>query len=284
LSLITGTAKYENIVSEGSLEDLLQKCDLDREFKIMSEFPEFMQDLSSTENMEGKEGIKYMLELFQYSQQLSVIPEVCKQYGLTQCLEDERLVMLEEIANSVKSREGKAKITGKDAFKYMEQIWQALNCDDKHKVKRCLKIFPAVADCAEFYRFIKGKGYTGDERNSSFKSKVELIAAQLQHEDYSEIVLHHLKPAFQYIRPFLNTNQNFTELMNKIFELFKEGTGFGHDAQNDFCQLETANSNVTLIQLWFSRTEVRIKYNVQITYYVSLIIGIVAYGMYMLTI
>ena len=251
ISLIEGTAKYEDIVAEGSLVELLQKCDLDREFKIMNEFPEFKQTFILTE---GKEGIKQMLELFQCSQQLRIIPEVCDQYH---CLRDENLATLEEIAQSVETKEGKAKITGKDARNYMEQIWEALKCHDKHKVKRCLKIFPAVAECAEFYHFIKRKEYTGDKKSkSAFESKVEVISAQLQHEDYSDLVLHHLTPAFHYIRPFLSDEQKFTELMGKVFKLFSEGIGFGPDPSKDFFQLNTVKSNITLIQLWFSRAEV----------------------------
>ena len=252
-----GTAKYEDIVTEGSLEELLQNCDLTKEFELMSRFPGFEQDMMSSENTEGREGIQHMLELVQFSQQLSVIPEVCEQYHLSQCLKDEKLVELQEITKSVKTVEGKAKITGKDASNYMKQIWQALHCDDTRQATRSLKLFSAVADNAEFYRFIKEKGFKCDPRSkSAFESQVDLIKAQLQHEDYSYRVWNHLKPAFQYISPFLDADQNFSELMDKIVKLFNEGSGFGCDSNKDFCQLETINSNISLIQLWFSRAEV----------------------------
>ena len=253
LSLIEGTATYEDI--KGSMEELLPKLDIDSEFKIMSAFPGFQK--ISTENEEGKQGIKNMLELFQFSKQISLIPKVCEQYHLSKCLNDPKLRELEQIASSVKTTEDKAKITGQKASGHMKHIWKMLNFSDDSKAKRCLKIFPAVAKCPEFYQFIKGKLFTGDTASrSAFRSQIELITAQLQHEDYNERVLNHLLPAFQYIAPFLDTEQNLTELMSKILKLFSDGVGFGRDPRRDFCQLETVNSNITMIQLWFSKAEV----------------------------
>ena len=226
----------------------------------MCAFPEF-QEISAA-NEEGKEGIKHMLELFQYSKQISVIPEVCSQYQLYQCLQDPKLNELMNIVNSVKTAEDKDKVTGKMANDHMKKIWEVLKFDDTSIAKntsiakKCLKIFPAVANCAEFYQFIQNKGFAND--TNAFRSQVELITAQLQHEDYNETVLNHLMPAFQYICPFLYKEQSLGDLMNKIIKLYHDGIGFGGDSRRDFCQLETVNSNIIMIQLWFSRTEVRI--------------------------
>ena len=232
----------------------MQKFDAEREFEIMSGFPKF-QEISET-NKEGKRGIKHMLELFQYSHQISKIPEVCSQYHLQRCLSDPKLIELEEIVKSVQTPEDRAKVTGQIANYRMKKIREVLNFTDPSIAKKCLKIFPAVANCAEFYQFIQKKGFANDR--AAFSSQLELITAQLQHEDYNETVLNHLLPAFQYIAPFLDQEQNLGELMNKIIKLFNDVVGFGRDSRKDFCQLETVNSNITMIQLWFSRTEVRV--------------------------
>ena len=197
-----------------------------------------------------------MLELFQYSEQISIIPEVCAQYQLDQCLQDPKLNELMDIVNSVKTAEDKNKVTGKIANDHMKRIWKVLKFDDTSIAKKCLKIFPAVANCVEFYQFIQNKGFAND--TNAFRSQVELITAQLQHEDYNETVLNHLMPAFQYICPFLDKEQSLGDLMNKVIKLYHDGIGFGGDSRRDFCQLETANSNIIMIELWFSRTEVRI--------------------------
>ena len=220
----------------------------------MSGFSEF-QEISEA-NKEGKKGIKHMLELFQYSHQISKIPEVCGQYHLERCLSDPKLIELEKIVKSVQTREDRAKVTGQIANNHMKKIWEVLNFTDPSIAKKCLKIFPAVANCAEFYQFIHKKGFANDR--TAFSSQLELITAQLQHEDYNETVLNHLLPAFQYITPFLDQEQSLGDLMNKIIKLLNDGVGFGRDSRKDFCQLETVNSNITMIQLWFSRTEVRV--------------------------
>ena len=244
-------------MAEKSIGELLPKLDVDEEFKIMCGFPEFQK--VSSENKEGKEGIKNMLELIQCSQQIALIPNVCEQYGLINCVNDDNLKELKQIANVVNSTKDRGNITGNDATENMKRICKMLNLKDYSEAKRCLKIFPAVADCTEFYQFIKGKGFTSETNSrSNFRAQVELITAQLQHEAYNETVLNHLLPAFQYIVLFLDVNQNFKDLMAKIAKLFSDGIGFGRDSGNDYCQLETVNSNITMIQLWFSRTEVSI--------------------------
>lgn len=253
LSLIEGTAKFEEIFVEGSLEESLEKLDADKEFKVICGFSEFQKA-----DEEGKKGIKNMFELFQYSQQISHLPTVCNQYGLCHCLDDPELKELVKIVDSVETAENRAQVTGQIANNHIKRIREILKLRDSSKAKRCLKIFPAVANCGEFYQFIKEKGFASDR--AAFNSQVELITAQLQHEDYNENVLNHLVPAFQYIIPFLDVEQSFSELMDKILKLFNDGDGFGQDSQKDYCQLKTVNSNITMIQLWFSRTEVRMYY------------------------
>ena len=194
--------------------------------------------------------------MFQYSHQISKIPEVCQQYHLQQCLSDPKLIELVEIVQSVKTPEDRAKVTGQIANNHMKKIWEVLNFTDPSTATKCLKIFPAVANCAEFYQFIQKKGFANDR--TAFSSQLELITAQLQHEDYNETVLNHLMLAFQYIAPFLDKEQGLGDLMNKIIKLCNDKVGFGRDPRKDFCQLETVNSNITMIQLWFSRTQVRV--------------------------
>ena len=248
-----GNAKYGEIFTEGFLqEDSMQSLDIANEFQIMRAFSEFQKN--SDAYLEGEQGVKYMFELFQYTKQILVIHEVCSQYGLYQCLKDTNLKKLEKMINKIESAEDKAQVTGKIAIKLMKEILELLNFDDPYIGKKCLKIFPAVANCAEFYKFIQSKNFAND--TSAFRSQVELITSQLQHEDYNETILNHLMPAFQYICPFLNKTQSFRDLMHKIIKLYHDGVGFGCDSRNDFCQLETVNSNIIMIQLWFSRTEV----------------------------
>ena len=81
-----------------------------------------------------------------------------------------------------------------------------------------------------------------------FLQQYQLITAQLQHEEYDEQVLNHLFAAFKVISPFMDAKKSFTELMREVTAL---------NAVNGLKQLETVNTNITLIRLWFSRAEVR---------------------------
>ena len=199
-----------------------------------------------------------MLQLFQYSPQILKIPDVCSQYHLAKCIDDPKLKELVKIMNNIITAEHRANITGIVATNYMKKICESLNFSDVSGsiAKKCLKIFPVVAKCPEFYQFIKKKGFM--DKAAAFSSQVELIKAQLQHQDYNETVLHHLMPAFKYISPFLDTDQSLSELMDKIIKLCSEGATFGNDPKKHFCQLETVNFNITTIQLWFSKAEVRL--------------------------
>ena len=198
-----------------------------------------------------------MLQLFQFFPQISKIPDVCSQYHLVKCIDDPKLKDLVEIINNINTPEHRAKITGNTATNYMEKIWAILSFSDLSTAKKCLQLFPVVGKCPEFYQFIKKKGFIKRKAAAAFSSQVELIKAQLQHEDYNETVLNHLMPAFKYISPFMDANQGLSELMNKIVRLCSEGV-FGHDPKKHFCQLETVNTNITMIQLWFSKAEVRL--------------------------
>ena len=260
--MINGDALWKEISFDESLEKSLQNIDIDSEFQIMCGFPKF-KDVSSA-NKKGMQGIKSMLELFQFSQQILVIPEVCTQYGLHECLKDPKLKRLEGITNSVTVPKDRDKITGQIASDHMQAIWKILGFDItvNAKYKRCFKIFPAVGECNKFYQFVKTKRFVTVEGRSAFRSQVQLITTQLQHEGYNEAVLNQLLVAFEYITPFLDATQSLEKLLKKIVLLIDNGIGFGADSKNDFCQLRTVNSNISTIQLWFSRTEVIVEYNI----------------------
>ena len=87
----------------------------------------------------------------------------------------------------------------------------------------------------------------GEKGQAMFQQQYQLITAQLQHEEYNETVLNHLYAAFKFISPFMDTHQNFQQLMSQVTNL---------DVTNEMKQLQTVNTNITLIQLWFSRAEV----------------------------
>ena len=111
-----------------------------------------------------------------------------------------------------------------------------------------LQIFPAVANSAVFYQFIQEKQFTGEKGQALFQQQYQLITAQLQHEEYDDNVLNQLRAGFVFMAPFMDREQSFKQLMSKLTQL---------DTSHGLKQLKTVNENITLIQLWFSRVEVR---------------------------
>ena len=243
LKLNEGTASYSDIIAERSLS--LKSLDIDREFNILNLYTRFAK--IDVANPEGLEGVKAMLQLFQYTGHIEVIHSVCDQYQLERCLDDKDLKELVQLVKILEEVENRDKLTAKDAIEKMETVSRVLLLEQKHNPK-FLDLFSAVADSADFHQFIvTEKQFVGESGQALFQQQYELIKTQLQHEEYNEVVLNHLFAAFQFIMPFTDTEQSFAQLMQRVYKLS------AYDARN---QLDTVNRNINLIRLWFSRTEV----------------------------
>ena len=241
--LMQGTATYSEIVAEGELN--LEKLDIEREFSALHSFSAYLQlPLAS---YEGLAGVRSMLELFQYIHHIRTIHSVCEQYQLQGCLEDPELVELLRSVEDLGQEENRAKLTPLDASKKMEAVKKTL-CLCSKASPHCLELFTAVRNSAAFYQFVRDKRFIGEKGQAVFRQQYQLITAQLQHEEYDETVLNHLYAAFNFIGPFMDTHQNFHQLMSQVTSL---------DVTSGLKQLETVNTNITLIRLWFSRAEVR---------------------------
>ena len=242
LKVVKGTATYSDIIADGALQ--LESLDTKAEFGILTRFSESLE--MNRDHCEGLEGVRCMLELFQFIHHIDKINSVCHQYGLTKCLEDETLKELMIIVEELKPEKSRAMLTPLDAMEKMRFMKQAL-CLDERTNYNCLDLFPAVADSAAFYQFIRDKQFVGTRGQTIFREQYQLITAQLQHEEYDENVLNHLRAAFEFIAPFMEQDISFTELMKKVVQL---------ETTHGLKQLETVNENITLIRLWFSRAEV----------------------------
>ena len=242
IKLIEGNATYNEIVAEGTLD--LENLDIDQEFQTLADF--ILHLKHTLQSHEGLVGVRNMLELFQYTKYIMMIRSVCEQYKLRGCLDDPNLQKLVEIAEELAPEKSRRELTLNNATENMRRVKNLL-FGEQQVPSHCLRLFEAVADSAAFYQFIKDKRFSGDHGQAVFSQQYQLITAQLQHEEYDEQVLNHLFAAFKFMSPFMNTRQDFEGLMAQVIQL---------DTSNGLKQLETVNSNITLIQLWFSRAEV----------------------------
>lgn len=248
--IISGTATYSEITAEDELSRMLdtrkvfaaelsQQLDIQREFTILSHFRCDPGTLSKELN-----GMKNMLELVQYAYHIDDIRSVCDQYHLEKCSNDPLLVELISITENAKD---KLDMTPKLATDCMERVRKMLHLSDKTS-SGWLYIFAAARESAAFYQFVIDKQFDGPQGQANFLQQYQLIVAQLQHEEYDEQVLNHLRAAFQAINPFIDVSKTFTELIKEVSTL---------NAVNSLKQLKTVNANIALIQLWFSRAEVK---------------------------
>ena len=241
MKLMQGTAAYSEIVAKRQLD--LEKLDLEQEFGTLQSF---YARLNPSASFEGLAGVQSMLELFQYVHHIETIHNVCEQYQLQGCLDDPQLIELCQLAVSLKPEVNRDQLTPVDASKKMKRVKEVLYPDSKVS-PHCIELFTALGNSTPFYQFARDKWFAGNEGQAVFWQQCQLITAQLQHEEYNETVLNHLYAAFKIIEPFMDTHQKFSQLMSKVTSL---------DVSNGMKQLQTVNTNITLIQLWFSRAEV----------------------------
>ena len=202
---------------------------------LVEEIEKFLQNM-----------LQLMLELPQYASHIQVIHRICEQYQLKGCLDDPQLVELCQLAEYLNLEGNHAKMTPVEASQKTDTIKVGL-CLSSGASPHCLELFTAVGDSTAFYQFVRDKQFVGEKGQAVFQQQYQLITAQLQHEEYNETVLNHLYAAFKFISPFMDTHQNFQQLMSQVTNL---------DVTNEMKQLQTVNTNITLIQLWFSRAEV----------------------------
>ena len=270
LKLMEGTAAYSEITAEGELNLANLQLDIKGEFNALHSFSAYLNPPIAT--CKGLSGVQCMLELFQCIHHIQIIHNVCEQYNLQGCLNDHHLVELNRLVKKLNQEKSCAELTINEACKKLESVKKIL-CLSSKKSLHCLELFTTVGDSAVFYQFVRDKWFTKErcqavskeksqvqvvskdesdtvswkEAQALFWQQYQLVTAHLQHEEYDETVLNHLYAAFKFIGPFMDTQQSFHKLMSQVTSL---------DVTNGIKQLQTVNSNITLIQLWFSRAEV----------------------------
>eukprot|EP00731_Ephydatia_muelleri_P021717 Em0014g308a len=242
--LIEGTAKYSEIIAEGGMLTL-KSINIEVEFHILTTYFATVERRPQVSIDEGLKGVCGMLELFQYTSiHIPAIHKVVQQYHLEGCLNDPSLKEVVTIAEEVER--SRANLTPREAVQKMQHVKNIMYLMNPGAYNN-LDLFPAVADSVHFFQFVRDKRFDDIEGQEAFGQQYQLITAQLQHEEYNEAVLNHLYAAYRFILPFMDTKQNFNSLMTKVTSL---------DVSGGLNQLETVNSNITLIRLWFSRAEV----------------------------
>ena len=239
--LIEGNA----VLAEITVANLdLSLINIEREFDILITFASLGRDCKPKNK--GLEGVKNLLLLLKVLEYIKHIQETCEQYQLEQCIQDPQLKELVDIAGK---HSRKAEITQLQATETMQRIKRILLLKSVNEDEiRKLELFSAINKSPEFYQFIQDNGFVGKEGQVCFSKQYQLVTAQLEHEEYNDMIMNDLYTAFKLITPFMDTVQDFSELVERLSKL--------QWTINTLKALETVNRNISLITLWFSRAEV----------------------------
>ena len=251
---VEGKATYREITADGKLDFEDPQLRITRELILLAEFVPLLQKkyphLPAAEGA-GFQSIKYMIELFSLKQYIANIENTLRQYQMHGCLQDPNFSKLMEVKNKLSSESKKAELTPLEATAILSEVKQILHLEEKSQYILTLDLFSVISESAILYQFLEEKQFIGEQGQEKFSSEYELVTAQLQHEEYDEIVLNDLRGAFRFINPFTKKDQTLKQLMMKLLE---------YDAATAIRQLNTVNKNITLVRIWFLRTEVRSHY------------------------
>ena len=258
VELCHGKAKYNEITANGAVN--LETLDIESEYSILLMSVQFRK-LPGVSNTQGLDGVRNMMELLKVSSHIRMFRQVCQQYHLQTCLNDENLKKLTDIADKLMTEEARASLTPLSATEKMDTVRQLLETEGGVVTRgyEYLAIFSKIADSAEFYQFICEKGFTGENGQARFHQQYQLITAQLQHEEYDEAVLNLLYTAYKLLLPFTVEDQSFHSLLKsvKLMLTTASSVGTAKEISDHLTNIETVNRNIHLVRLWFARAEVR---------------------------
>ena len=242
--IIHGNATYGESVLNHCLN--LSEINIDVEFQYLLECPQ----LAPCEyDSSGLEGMKCLLKLMQFeSRYFDQIMKVCDQYHLEGCLQDSNLQEVKKIVEGIRTQEALHQQTAIGAKKQWDHLSTILNIAGTNL--ECLELFKKMADCVEFYQFLEENNFVGSNSTENFRKQLDLISQQLEIEmsEHDVMVMNHLYASISFIAPFLDQSQDYSSLMAAVTSL---------DTATGLAQLDTVRSNMHLIHVWFSKSQVK---------------------------
>ena len=189
-------------------------------------------------------GLKGFMELQAIITNIPVVSDVLKQFGLYNCQNSKKYTSLKDTAEKMRNIGTMPLMQVKELLSEVKEI---LHLSGKTDLS-CFKLFQAVERNGPFYRFAKRMGFTGPNGRDTFLSRYRMVAAQLQHEEYNQAVLHHLYGSYKYISPFFDREVHFEKLIEEIVQLPDINMGVKH--------LEQVAANIMMIKVLFENVEV----------------------------
>ena len=219
----------------------IDEMNVDEEFKLFSMCP---KQYISTEG--GSEAMQSMLKLLKSVHLLNKLIKICNQFELRGCLNDSGLQQVDGISKSLETKESRMLLTPANAHTKWKTVCDLL-CLEPNSEISVLFVFETVSDSVDFFHFLDEMGFTGKDGETLFRQQHELVTAKLEQDIFTDSVLNSLFGAFFFVLPFRNHTQSLQSLMKDLCQ---------RQVSNGQQQLETVNSHMHLIRLWFSRVQV----------------------------
>ena len=218
----------------------LRKAKRESEIALLQRFYE-------EKNEEFSDFLTQLRDMSNLLDTLKLIPGITKvfcTFHMQNCTTDSGYQTLVELGEQFSSDEERDNLTGAVASARMKDVLTIIYPLELQQ----LELFSVVGRSEEFYEFLKTIEQQGAER---FHDLHQLITQFMQHEEYNDAVLNQLPHAREYMLPFLDQEQDFNSLLQRVKAMCDRVT-----ASEDFSDLETVNTNMNLIRLWFSKAEV----------------------------
>ena len=241
--ICSGSATYEEIILANSFK--LTDIVVQKEKISLSLFAEIFSDQFNEEVQvcDQLNGVTAFMELQRFSEYVSIVDKVCKQFKFNELWSEWRLQNLMEDTKQFKSKDFLKNISLREAVSKSSDIKERFLIGNDGCFQDVFELFEVVHNSGPFIDFAIKKGFTGITGRQQFTKLYRLVAAQLQHEDYNDVLLDHLLGCFDYVEPFLIEPSSFQQLMEQIISL--------PSIKNGIKQLKTVNRNVSTIKLWF---------------------------------
>ena len=247
--IVEGTATLSEITANGELN--LNDMNMAREFEVLADYIPRLPIGHNHAEDNARDiilRVQNLLELLTYANKIGEIESVPNLYDIQGCLQDNDFDALKTIRDELNHKDAKDNLTPQGATEKLYTIKEAL-CLETDNQHQCLSLFPKVEESIPFYNFLKDKQFAGEGGQRKFTAEYELVTTQLHDsEEYDQIVLSHLRGAFEFMHLFTLKCQRLQQLMCSMQQF--------NQSANVAKQLNTVNSNITQIRVWFTRTEV----------------------------
>ena len=250
IRFLTGSLSYEDLQYLINAQGL-EENDLELQFQVVARYP--FKEVAS-DQIVHMGGIKDILCFQQFTGFLTLLEELCKLYGLSQCLNNVKMKEIFQCLSVLQSSEQMMQLTSKEAAEYISSIRRHLHLPRGSTGGQCIQLFDIVRQSENFVQFLRERKFYGALGARQFEQNVQLITANLQYEEFQENVLNNLRIAYEFVSPFLDPDIEMNDFLEQVHNVC------GHDHNvvvAPFSQLKIANENIELIYLWFTRAEVK---------------------------